>query len=58
MNKIKQNLPAFPILGYLLLLVGIPLLLVVILSFLTRDSLGNIIFEFTPDNYRKMLDPV
>jgi spermidine/putrescine transport system permease protein len=58
MNKIKQNLPAFPILGYLLLLVGIPLLLVVILSFLSRDSLGNIIFEFTPDNYRKMLDPV
>ena len=58
MKRIKQNLPAFPILGYLLLLVGIPLLLVVILSFLTRDSLGNIIFEFTPDNYRKMFDPV
>ncbi len=58
MKRIKQNLPAFPILGYLLLLVGIPLLLVVILSFLSRDSLGNIIFEFTPDNYRKMVDPV
>jgi len=58
MKRIKQNLPALPILGYLLLLVGIPLLLVVILSFLTRDSLGNIIFEFTPDNYRKMFDPV
>ncbi|HPW99949.1 MAG TPA: ABC transporter permease [Sedimentibacter sp.] len=58
MKRIKQNLPAFPILGYLLLLVGIPLLLVVILSFLSRDSLGNIIFEFTPDNYRKMFDPV
>ena len=58
MKRIKQNLPALPILGYLLLLVGIPLLLVVILSFLSRDSLGNIIFEFTPDNYRKMFDPV
>ena len=58
MKRIKQNLPAFPILGYLLLLVGIPLLLVVILSFLSRDSLGNIIFEFTPDNYRRMFDPV
>lgn len=58
MNKIKQNLPAFPILMYLTVLVGIPLLLVVILSFLSRDNLGNIIFEFTLSNYEKMLDPV
>jgi spermidine/putrescine transport system permease protein len=58
MKKIKQNLPAFPILAYLTILVGIPLLLVVILSFLSRDSLGNIIFEFTLSNYKKMFDPV
>ncbi len=58
MKNIKQNSPAFPILIYLTILVGIPLLLVLVLSFLSRDSLGNIIFEFTLDNYRKMLDPV
>lgn len=58
MKKFKQNLPAFPILAYLTILVGIPLLLVVGLSFLSRDSLGNIIFDFTLDNYKKMIDPV
>lgn len=58
MKKIKQNLPAFPILAYLTVLVGIPLLLVVVLSFLSRDSLGNIVFEFTLDNYKKMVDPI
>ncbi len=58
MKKIKQNLPAFPILLYLITLVGIPMLLVVILSFLSRDNLGNIVFEFTTDNYKKMVDPI
>jgi len=58
MKKIKQNLPALPILAYLIILVGIPLLLVVILSFLSRDNLGNIIFEFTLDNYKRMFDSV
>ncbi len=54
----KQDLPAIPIFIYLTMLVGIPLLLVVILSFLSRDNLGNIVFELSIDNYRKILDPV
>ncbi len=58
MKKLKQDLPALPILLYLLILVGIPLLLVVILSFMSRDELGNIVFEFTLDNYKKIIDPV
>lgn len=58
MKKIKQDLPALPILAYLIILVGIPLLLVVVLSFLSRDNLGNIVFEFTLDNYKKMFDSV
>lgn len=58
MKKIKQNLPAFPILTYLIILVGIPLIVVVILSFLSRDDLGNIVFKFTLDNYRKILDHI
>ena len=57
-ERLKKDLPTFPILIYLLILVGIPLLLVVVLSFLSRDNLGNIVFEFTLDNYRKMLDPI
>lgn len=58
MKKLKQNLSALPILAYLLILVGIPLLLVVILSFLTRDNTGNVVMEFTLDNYKKMFDPI
>lgn len=58
MSKIKENLMALPILAYLLVIVGAPLLLVLVLSFLSRDSLGNIVFDLTLDNYRKMLDPV
>ena len=58
MKRIKQDLPALPILAYLIILVGIPLLLVVVLSFLSRDNLGNIVFEFTLDNYKKMFDSV
>ncbi|NLJ89275.1 MAG: ABC transporter permease [Clostridiales bacterium] len=57
-ERLKQNAPAVPILVYLILLVGIPLLLVVLLSFFSRDSLGNIVFELSFDNYKKMLDPV
>jgi spermidine/putrescine transport system permease protein len=58
MKRVKQNLPSLPIIAYFSVLVGIPLLLVAVLSFLSRDSLGNIIFEFSLDNYKKMLDPV
>lgn len=58
MRRIKQNLSSLPILVYLIVLVAVPLLLVVILSFLSRDNIGNIVFEFTSDNYTKMLDPV
>ena len=57
-DKLKQDLPGIPILIYLLLMIGIPLLLVIVLSFLSRDDLGNIIFELSLDNYRKILDPV
>jgi spermidine/putrescine transport system permease protein len=58
MRKLKQNAPAIPILVWIGFLVGIPLIYVVVLSFLSRDSLGNIVFEFKADNYRRMLDPV
>ncbi|NMB44548.1 MAG: ABC transporter permease [Clostridiales bacterium] len=57
-ERLKQDLPAFPIIIYLMVLVGIPLLLVVLLSFFSRDSLGNIVFEISLDNYKKMFDPV
>jgi len=57
-KKIKQNAPAVPFLVWIGLLVGVPLIYVLVLSFLSRDNLGNVVFEFTLDNYRRILDPV
>lgn len=58
MEKFKQNLLGIPILVWVGTFVGIPLVFVVVLSFLSRDSLGNIIWEFSLDNYRRMIDPI
>lgn len=58
MKKFKQNLAAIPVLVWVGLLVGIPLVFVLVLSFLSRDNLGNVIFSFSLDNYKKMLDPL
>ena len=58
MKKLRQNAAAIPILVWIGLLVGVPLIFVVVLSFLSRDNLGNIVFKFTLDNYKKISDPV
>ncbi|HHU70676.1 MAG TPA: ABC transporter permease [Clostridiales bacterium] len=58
MKKFKQNAPAIPILVWFGILVGIPLIFVVILSFLSRDELGNIVVRFTLDNYKRIFDPI
>lgn len=58
MQRLKQNLLAIPILAWVGTFVGVPLIFVVILSFLSRDSLGNIVWQFTFDNYRRMADPI
>ncbi|NLZ93580.1 MAG: ABC transporter permease [Firmicutes bacterium] len=58
LKKIKQNAPAVPIFVWTGLLVGIPLIYVVVLSFLSRDNLGNVVFEFTLENYKRIFDPV
>ena len=58
MKKFKQNAPAIPILIWFGILVGIPLIFVVVLSFLSRDKLGNIVVSFTLENYRRVFDPI
>lgn len=57
MNLKKKNILGVPILIWMFGLVGIPLLLVFLLSFMSRDSLGNIVFSFTLNNYKKILTP-
>lgn len=58
MKRLKQNLLAIPILVWVGLLVGIPLTFVLILSFLSRDHLGNIVYKFTLENYQRVFDPI
>ena len=58
MRTLKQNILAVPILVWIGLLVGIPLVFVFVLSFLSRDSLGNIVFQFTLENYQRVFDPI
>lgn len=58
MKKFKQNAPAIPILVWFGILVGIPLIFVIVLSFLSRDELGNIVVRFTLDNYKRIFDPI
>lgn len=58
MKTFRKNVLAIPILIWFGLLVGIPLVYVVVLSFLSRDNLGNIVFQFTLENYQKVLDPI
>src|SRR5690554_945244 len=58
MERFKQNLLAIPILVWIGIFVGIPLIFVVVISFASRDSLGNIVWEFSLDNYKRMLDPI
>lgn len=58
MKNFKQNAAAIPILAWVGLLVGTPLIFVVVLSFSSRDSLGNVVFRFTLDNYQRIADPI
>jgi spermidine/putrescine transport system permease protein len=45
-----------PTIFYLLFTIVIPLLLVVILSFMTRGPYGNIIYRFNIENYTRLID--
>ena len=57
MERFKQNLLAIPILVWIGIFVGIPLICGRD-QFRFRDSLGNIVWEFSLDNYKRMLDPI
>ncbi len=46
-----------PVTIWLLLLIAIPLLYILVISFASTDSSHNIVFKFTLSNYAKLLDP-
>jgi spermidine/putrescine transport system permease protein len=58
-NRVAQGLLLIsPANIYLFLLMVLPLLLVVVLSFLSRGTYGDVVFIFNPSNYIRLLDPL
>jgi spermidine/putrescine transport system permease protein len=64
LKKFREDPPTqgfslvFPSLLYLVLFMILPLVLVVILSFMTRGPYGNVVYKINLDNYRRLLDPL
>lgn len=55
---LKTLLMAGPVGAWLLLFQGVPLLLILIMSFGHRTATGGITYTFTPDNYLRFADPL
>jgi spermidine/putrescine transport system permease protein len=47
-----------PMLAWLALFVVVPMGILFVYSFCSRDDLGRVVFEFTFENYRRVFDPV
>lgn len=44
--------------GYLLIFMILPLIVVAVLSFLSRGTYGEVVFVFNPSNYARLFDPL
>ena len=55
-NKLFKTIFTFPVLVYTFILILLPLLYVLFLSFCTSDSYGGIIYKFTLNNYVNIFD--
>lgn len=59
--KLKKSIPVIstvsPVSFWLLILIAIPLLYVLVLSFMSRSKSGNVELTFTFANYTKLLNP-
>lgn len=58
MKSRKFWIAGLPILLWMLALAVIPIIYIVVLSFLSRNDSGNIIFKFSIENYVRIFDPV
>jgi len=47
-----------PMIAWLALFVIVPMGILFVYSFCSRDDLGRVVFEFTWDNYRRVFDPI
>ncbi len=60
-NKMKSSGPIwtiFPIAGWMIAFIVAPLLLVLVVSFMSRGIYGGIDFTFTLENYIRLFDPL
>ena len=55
-NKVFKTIFTLPILVYSFILIVLPLLYVLFLSFCTSDSYGGVLYQFTFSNYIKIFD--
>ncbi|MDR1704425.1 MAG: ABC transporter permease [Clostridiales bacterium] len=58
MAWLKRNIAGLPAFLWMAVLVGIPLIYIIVLSFLTRNPDGTVGFVFTLANYDRITDPV
>lgn len=47
-----------PMIAWLALFVVVPMGILFVYSFCSRDDLGRVVFEFTLENYRRVFDPI
>ncbi len=55
-NKVLKRIVLFPIIAYALLLILLPLVYILFLSFCQNDSYGGMIYHFTLSNYLSIFD--
>ena len=58
LKKMKIRLLALPTLGWMGALFVLPMFLMLVLSFLDRGTYGQVVYEFTLDNYARIADPL
>lgn len=54
----KSNLSLLPVFLWLFLFLLLPMLMVVGISFMDRDELGNVVYHFNLDSYATFFDPL
>lgn len=61
-NGIRGKLPAFvtagPVSIWMIIFVMLPLIYILVISFMTRNVYGGIEYTFTLDNYKEMIQPL
>jgi len=55
---LRKQLLALPYVLWALFFSFVPIVIIAVYSFCSRSAYGNIIYEFTLENYKKILDPI